>query len=539
MAFSIKKAAKFMLIACLSASLFSAHAQKAPGDWFLKDKARDGYAGVSADRAYELLKGKTSKTVVVAVIDSGVDAEHEDLKSVMWTNDDEIPNNGKDDDNNGYIDDVHGWNFIGGKNGKNINADNLEITRVYRDLHKKYDGVAESSLSSTQKKEYTYYQKIKEDFEGRIKEAKDDFANYSGYASTVKDAIALATEKLGKDFTVKDLEKLDANDPKAAKAKGVLSYVLANGTVQDALDQLAEGDKYFDGQLNSMLNPDFDPRASIVGDNYADLNERNYGNKDVEGPDALHGTHVAGLIAAARGNNIGMDGVADNVRIMSVRAVPDGDERDKDVANAIRYAVDNGASIINMSFGKGYSPQEGAVESAIKYALAKDVLLVHAAGNDNKNTDENDNFPNSRLGKKKKSVANWIEVGALSWRGGEKSIADFSNYGKGNVDIFSPGHDVYSTLPNNEYKKLSGTSMAAPVLAGVAALVRSYYPSLTAAQVKKILMDSSVREPNQKVNKPGTDEVVSMSELCRTGGMVNAYNAIMLASKTKGKRKNP
>ena len=152
-------------------------------------------------------------------------------------------------------------------------------------------------------------------------------------------------------------------------------------------------------KLDYAYNPDYDSRKLIVKDNYADSNERFYGNNDVEGPDALHGTHVAGIVGAVVGNEIGSDGIARNVKLMSVRAVPDGDERDKDVANAIRYAVDNGATIINMSFGKGYSWDKKAVDEAVKYAAKHDVLLVHAAGNSGQNNDKTDNFPNDFIGK--------------------------------------------------------------------------------------------------------------------------------------------
>ena len=276
----------------------------------------------------------------------------------------------------------------------------------------------------------------------------------------------------------------------------------------------------------------FDPRAEIVGDDYKNSYEKGYGNNDVEGPDAQHGTHVGGIVGAKRNNDIGMDGVADNVQLMSVRAVPDGDERDKDVANAIIYSVDNGAKVINMSFGKGFVYDKKAVDKAVKYAEKKGVLLVHAAGNSSLDTDVEDNYPNKYCNdkRKRKPYSNWIEVGALSWKGAEDMPATFTNYGAKNVDVFAPGVDIYSTIPGSEYEPLSGTSMASPVTAGVAALVWSYYPELTVQELRKILVETSVKV-DQEVNVPGSRGAKKMpfSEMSNTGGVVNAYNALKAA----------
>ena len=311
--------------------------------------------------------------------------------------------------------------------------------------------------------------------------------------------------------------------------------------IRDAVDEgLSGAIDYFTTQAEYHYNKEFDPRP-IVGDDYDDPYQRDYGNNDFEGPDALHGTHVAGIIAAERNNEVGMNGVADMARIMTVRAVPDGDERDKDVAAAIVYAVDNGASIINMSFGKGYSWNKEIVDEAVKYAAKNDVLFVHAAGNSNQNNDITNNFPNDTYEKSgwfsKSSADNhWIEVGALGPALNENLPASFSNYGKEEVDLFAPGVAIYSTLPDNEYQNLQGTSMAAPVVAGVAALIRSYFPDLTAKQVKEILMES-VTPIDLDVKKPGTEEIVPFSSLSVSGGALNAHQAVKLAMETKGKKK--
>ncbi|NOT37139.1 MAG: S8 family serine peptidase [Saprospiraceae bacterium] len=535
------------------ANSFTLHSQgnQIPQNWYQLDSYKDGYNGISLDNAYAKLKDKKSKTIVVAVLDSGVDAEHEDLASVMWVNADEIKGNGKDDDHNGYIDDIHGWNFIGGKNG-NISSDSYEVTRLYSKLKYKYSSADPEKLTKAQKKEYELFLECKEQVEVRREAAQANLDAIQFSEKFVKDGIEMLSVKLGdKPLTMQNVELIDEGDSKSLSAginvaKELLEANPELQTIQDLkkaiYDEYDEAKKQYGNEMNFAFNPDLNQRGEIVGDKYEDLNDRNYGNSDVEGPDASHGTHVAGLIAAIRSNGKGIDGIADNVRIMSVRCVPDGDERDKDVANAIRYAVDNGASIINMSFGKGFSPEKSIVDEAVKYAASKDVLLVHAAGNSGDNNDKQNNFPNKKYHKKKflssNKAKNWLEVGASTPFEKNKSIAAFSNYGKKNVDVFSPGVLIYSTVPNNEYKNLQGTSMASPIAAGVAALLRSYYPSLTAKQVKKIIIKSVVTS-NDMVDLPKSDSQVKLSDISTSGGVINASKAIELASKTKGKKRLP
>jgi len=297
---------------------------------------------------------------------------------------------------------------------------------------------------------------------------------------------------------------------------------------------MEKGYEYFTTALNYGYNQEFDPR-DIIGDNIDDPYERFYGNNDVKGNFAFHGTHVAGIIAANRMNGTGINGVADNVRIMVVRAVPNGDERDKDVANAIIYAVDNGARIINMSFGKRFSPDKKVVDKAVKYAESKGVLLIHGSGNNGHDTQENMHYPSKTITATGTNVNNWLEVGAVSWKGQEELVATFSNFGKTTVDIFAPGVDIKSTAPDQDYQKASGTSMAAPVTAGVAALVMSYFPGLSAEEVKDIILKSAVSYRSQKVNVPGKDEQEKFGQLSQTGGVINAYEAVKLAQKSRPK----
>lgn len=515
--------------------------EETPTNWPHMDLKEDGYPGMSTAKAYrELLAGKKSETVIVAIIDSGVDAEHEDLKDVMWTNPGEIAGNGKDDDGNGYIDDVHGWNFIGGKNGENINAENLEIVRLYQAGKKRFAGVDVDKLSKSARKDYEAYleyEKIITEKRGSLQPNVDLY----GRMLKMTEELQAAIGKEPKNIKAGDLDKYMEAEGTLGKAAQFMSGMFERGeTFVDVQEQLQGGYEYFNDSYNYNWNPEFDAR-SIVGDNPTNTDDRNYGNNNVEGPDALHGTHVAGIVAAARNNGIGMDGVAGNVRIMSVRTVPNGDERDKDVANAIRYAVDNGATIINMSFGKGYSPEKGAVDAAVRYAVSKDVLLVHAAGNDAKENTFDNNFPHDKFEKsgifRPKHASTWVEVGAMSASHDENMTATFSNWSADKVDVFAPGVEIYATVPDNGYQNLQGTSMAAPTVAGMAAVLRGYFPDLSAEQVKEIIMESSYK-PDFMVLVPGNDgEKAPLSKLSVSGGVANTYNAVQMATQTKGKKK--
>jgi len=523
---------------------------QAPKNWYLLDQSKDGFPGVSADRAYEeLLKGKKADTVIVAIIDSGVESGHDGLAPRMWINPGEIPGNNIDDDGNGYVDDVHGWNFIGGPRG-NVSGDTYEVTRLYAKYRKIFQDVDPATLSKKEKAEYDKYLTYKEEVETERAKAKSQFDMMMNTLTTISSAMVQLEEEFkdGKAFNLENVQALETSDNSAlAMGKSFAIQVLSSGLEVESfkefkgmiMSQFPEQMKYFKNKAEIGYNPDFDPRY-IVGDNYEDSSEQFYGNADSEGPDAMHGTHVAGIVGAKAHDGDDIYGVARHVKLMSVRAVPDGDERDKDVANAIRYAVDNGASIINMSFGKGQSWDKQVVDDAVRYAEKNDVLLVHAAGNAAQNNDIERNFPNPYFEKRgwfrPKRARNWIEVGALAPTFGEQMVAPFSNYGKSSVDIFAPGADIYSTVPDNSYQYLQGTSMASPTVAGVAAILRSHFPSLTARQVKDIIMQSAV-PVKQKVMKPGTKDLVSFEELCVTGGYINAYEAVKIAQKTKGKKK--
>ncbi|CAA9198464.1 S8 family peptidase [Flavobacterium bizetiae] len=490
--------------------------------WSHLDLVKDSIPGMSVDRAYaELLQGKKGVKVIVGIVDSGVDIEHPDLQGMIWTNPKEIPGNGIDDDKNGFIDDVHGWNFLG-----DAVHENLEMTRIVK---KGDDGSAEYKNALAQ-----YEEKSK-----KVLEDKQQVDFLIDVHNTIK-------KELNKtDYKLEDLSKITSTDPKVARSKMIMTQILTNaGPTFNPESELEDYRESVYDQFNYNLNKEYDGRK-IVGDNPEDIKDNHYGNNVVFGPDkekALHGTHVAGIIAQIRGNDLGGDGVSNNVEILTVRAVPDGDEYDKDIALAIRYAVDNGAKVINGSFGKSFSPHKKWVYDAIKYAAKKDVLIVHAAGNDGYNIDkkENINYPNDSEDNVKEFANNVITIGAINKSYGETVVAPFSNFGKINVDVFAPGEEIYATVPNNKYKYLQGTSMASPNAAGVAALIRSYYPKLKAAQVKQILMDSGVALPSMVIlgENPNPDEkpvAVSSAESSRTGKMVNAYNALLMAEKMSKK----
>ena len=476
--------------------------------WSHLDLVKDTIPGMSVDKAYkELIKGKKGKKVIVGIVDSGVDINHEDLKAVIWTNPKEIAGNGIDDDKNGYIDDIHGWNFLG-----DAVHEQLEMTRIV----KKGPGTPD-------------YDKAKAQLEEELKGIQPQKQQLDFILNAEK---TVATFLKKSDFTLEEVKAIQSDETGVKQAKAMFTQILSKSSKAEFDAQIEEFKDYVYGQINYNLNVEFDGRK-IVGDNPNDLNDTKYGNNNVVGPEpkeAKHGTHVAGIVAQVRGNNLGGDGVTNNAEILTVRAVPNGDEYDKDIALGIRYAVDNGAKVINGSFGKYYSQQKEWVIDAIKYAESKDVLVVIAAGNESFDLDVTNKYPNDTYDGSPEFAKNVLIIGALSPAYGSKMIADFSNYGKNNVDIYAPGDEIYATTPLNTYEYLQGTSMASPNVAGVATLIRSYYPSLTAVQVKQIIMESGT--PLKNTVTIGEDKhKANFADASKSGRIVNAYNALVLAAK--------
>ena len=518
-----------------------------PKGWHLLDEAQDSFYGISLNKAYQYLrsKNKVAQPVIVAVLDSGIDTTHEDLKKNLWHNPKEIPGNGIDDDKNGYTDDVYGWNFLGGKNGSSIKKASDERSRVYHRWKSLFDGriIDTNQLSSADKDHYSIWKKAAAGL-NFSQEEQTEVMFIELTAKAMKRHDKVIRMEMGKEeYTCEELEKFDPVTKSGKDAKlGYLTCIKMMGidSEEKSSGTLNELDEYIEGKKTSFESKEKEPynyRAEIVKDNYANFEDRFYGNNDVMGPGPMHGTHVSGIIGAVRNNDTGIDGVADLVKIMTLRVVPDGDEYDKDVALAIRYAVDQGAKVINMSFGKSFSPEKSWVDSAVRYAEQHDVLLVHASGNESEDIDVNVNYPNSWLTQWKIKAGNFITVGASSdLKIGNSIAADFSNYGKENVDVFAPGVKIYSTLPGgNKYGNLKGTSMATPIVTGLAAMLRSYYPLLNAVEIKKIIEQSvSIPDTHLSCIKPGINgDPYPFKELCKSGGIVNAYNAVVNAGEIK------
>jgi subtilisin family serine protease len=447
--------------------------------------------GMNTEKAYKMLKKRDSKTVVVAIIDSGIDIEHEDLQGKIWVNEDEIAGNGIDDDNNGYIDDIHGWNFLGNANGENANDIRLEVTRIYAELNKKYGNMPVSIANEQDEKDYALYLEVKEKVETNRAQAQQ--------------IVAIINQRMD-----------SASEEQKAQLKAALDY--------------------YTTQFEVYYNIDHNGRA-IIGDDPNDFSDTNYGNNDVEGPDALHGTHVGGIVGAVRGNEIGYDGVANDVKLMSLRAVPNGDEFDKDIALAIRYAVDNGAQIINMSFGKAYSPHAEEVFEAFKYADENGVLCIHAAGNDSKDIDEEPNFPTSMYDFQMKKLDHFLTIGASTrYSKDDELAAPFSNYGSRGVDVFAPGMEILNTVPQSEYQELQGTSMACPMVSGAAALLKSYFPEMSMKDIADVLLKSATSYRGELQVKPGgmsrdeelQSDMVDFGSLSTTGGIINLAEAVKM-----------
>lgn len=527
--------------------------------WYHKDFSSTNVYGINTQNAYKFLesKGLKAKPVTVAVLDSGVEVDHPGLVANMWKNVNEIPNNGKDDDGNGYIDDVYGWNFIGGKNG-DIDVDNMEVTRVVKKYQPLFEGTDSAKNKENQAKvpdDFAMYMKAKTAFTKKSVEARQGYETYKRIQTSVPAIVAMLN---GQPLTPQVVAQIKPTTQEQAMAQSVLGQIAQDpavkgkspAEVQAFLEgQMKEALDYFEPQATKQYNLDFDPRAEIVGDNYEDYKEKKYGNNHYEGPDAKHGTHVAGIIAGSpQGSEIQYGVGYKTAKIMTVRAVPNGDERDKDVANAVRYAVDNGAKILNMSFGKPVSPGKSVVWEAFKYAQDKGVLLVKAAGNENENIAENVYYPTNfkDVNDAKPFISNMLVVGA-STNDNEFLRADFSNYNQKMVTVFAPGDKIYATVPDGKYEYLQGTSMASPVVAGAASVLLAYMPNLTPQQIIESFVKTANKSTVNAMTTSNTNNTFNfMSE---SGGVIdlrkaaeyaftNFYKAGSLTAKPKAVRKS-
>jgi subtilisin family serine protease len=491
--------------------------------------------GISLQQAYDLLKGRKSTTVIVAVIDSGIDTSQEDLKGVLWRNEKEIDGNGIDDDKNGYVDDVFGWNFCGAANGKNLARNSYEVARMYHGWKNEFEGKKEKDISEENKFLFSQWKKAEEQINKDYDDASKQWMGIANFYNMMEKSSDIIDDYLSvKEFGPTDIKPLLKNEKKQVVASAEFWNDLFtkngddNAKNTNFIQELSDYKGQLDAKINRKLKAPEDWRGELVKDNYTDINDRYYGNNNLKEGSGDHGTLVAGTIAAMRNNGIGADGIADNVRIMAVRAVPGGDEHDKDVALAIRYAVDNGAKIINMSFGKPVSPYKQFVDDAVRYAASKGVLLVHGSGNDGKDISKDVFYPNPVFLNGERAT-NFITVGASGDPSTGGYAAPFSNYSHDYVDIFAPGMNIYSTATNDQYKSADGTSLACPVVTGVAALLKSYFPDLTPQQMIAIL-DASGKTIDGNVIQPGSDDrKVKFSSLSSSGKIVNAYGAVKMA----------
>jgi cell wall-associated protease len=505
---------------------FWSHAQNLEG-WHHLDPVDDGVLGISTNKSYEYLKGKKADTVIVAIIDNGAELTHEDLQGAFWVNTKEIPNNGIDDDNNGFIDDINGWNFIGNPNGENLKKETTGLTRLYGLLSEKYGNNKEFIADSLTIEGYNLYLKIKVEYEAEVEGKKKEILQYDWILNKYKASEIILIQQLKKsDFTLEEVKGMKSKKDEVKEAKEfylkVHSYNLNEPEITKRLKNLND-------ELDTRLNPHFKNREEIVGDNPDDINDSIYGNNmlNVKGP--FHGTGVASVVGALQ-NGVGVDGICSHVKLMIIRIVPNGDERDKDIALAIKYAIRNGAQIINMSFAKKYSLHNEFVIEAVKEAEQANVLLVQGAGNNMNNNDETPYYPTGKDDAGTK-FSNWLIVGASCSKDDEKLIAFFSNYGKKSVDVFAPGFQIKNCELNNGYGYGSGTSISSPVVAGLAAVLLSYYPHLTAKELKEIIIKSAYKPITPTLELPNSNEKVTLDDVSVSGGIANLYNAILLIEK--------
>lgn len=511
-----------------------------PKNWYALDLKTDGYFGISLTQAYQFINGLKSKPVIVAIVDSGIDTLQKDLQGVLWVNPKEKAGNGKDDDHNGYIDDLHGWDFLGGPGGKSDFSETEEEVREYQRLKDKYLNATDSTV--TDKKEYAYWKNVKTEYDSTVTKAHTETTQLSPIMNALMETSGYIKRSLNlksnQTFTKADVVHFQPTNDTLKEVKNLwliaFSEDVSTSTNVKVLKELSE----YMAKLNNSINPDLEARKRIIGDDPDVLKDKPYGNNILKFSDASHGTDVAGLVGAIRNNNYGIDGIADNVKIMAIKAVPIGDEYDKDEVNAIHYAVDNGAKIINMSFGKKISPHKEWVDEAFKYAAAHDVLLVQAAGNENQDLDVKPDYPNDTfLDGSATDADNVINVGASGMKPDDNLATTFSNYGKKTVDVFAPGVKITSIDNDAETITDDGTSFSSPIVTGIAALILEYYPDLSARQVKQALLESATPLTGTMVFKPGTKQKVDFTTLSKTGGIVNARKALEIASKMKGERK--
>ncbi len=505
-------------------------------NWHFKDIIKDTIPGISLERVYdELLENKTGKDVIVAVIDMEVDIHHKELQGKIWTNLKEIFNNNIDDNQNGYIDDIHGWNFLGNAKGENNRFVNYEYTRILKKLNPEFKDKKAEEIISKDSVTFLIYKKTLKKYNEKMVFAKEDldYANMI-FNSMTESKMAISNYLKNEDYSIKKLDNLKLIYPEDKELQEYISRLIGftkNGYTQQYIDNYKLN---AEERINKLLNLEYDDRI-IQGDDSDNISDLDYGNNILNANIDFfdHGTKMAGIIS-----NIGLKG---EIKIMPLSISSYGDEHDKDIALAIRYAVDNGAKVINMSFAKQFSLYPEWVEEAFIYAEKNNVLLINSAGNNGVYLDDESIFlfPNDHNYFKEDEVSNnFLKVGSSGKILDKSFKLSYSNYGKKEVDVFAPGKNIYTTLPNNKYtNKSGGTSSATAITSGVAALIFSYYPNLKAHQVKKIIMDSGV-EYAIEVSTPTKEDknkTTPFNQLSKSGKVVNAYNALIMAERIASK----
>ncbi|MFD2563298.1 S8 family peptidase [Aquimarina rubra] len=495
--------------------------------WQHKDVIEDTIPGISLDKAYrDLLSDKSGNDIIIALLDSRIDINHEDLKSQIWQNTLEIPNNNVDDDGNGYVDDTQGWNFLGNKEGENMVSAHYAYVRYIKANKKKFIKDSIDTFS----KEYVEFHRAMSLYEKEQEQAKRKLITAENSINKYNESkIKLSAYVPEGKFTLETLKNIDTTGNGLKPYVESLSFFVKHEFTESSLQDILKNRKR---RIKKHLNIEYDERR-ILRDDPSNLRDMEYGNNNVfsDIDQLTHSTRVAGLIAATRDNNLGIDGISNHNKIMPVCISPLGDEHDKDIALGIRYAVDNGAKVINMSFGKNFSLHKEWVYDALRYAAEHDVLIVSSAGNGSLDLEkENHYYPNDNDNNGKEFSDTFMLIGAIGNQLNSGLLPYFSNYGKTDVDLFAPGHKIYTTLPNNEYKLDSGTSLAAGIVSGVAGLIRSYYQNLSATEVKNILMKSgTLYNIDVEITVDDSKKMVPFSSLSKSGRVVNAYNALVMA----------
>ena len=524
-------------------------------NWYKEDFTSDSIPGISLIKTTSKLKD-SKKSIIVAVIDSQIDTYHEDLKDAIWTNKKEIPNNGIDDDHNGYTDDINGWNFLGTRSGNYIVWANFDYTRIVREYAPIFKDKKSEEIPNKDKIKYQQYlraveyqDKISTYYSNYLKSMEYNILLFNKTNDTLKYFFPKENytynqlDSLYRKYKINDKPYHERRNTNDQDLGALINSQMANLELGlTSYEKIVEHKTHIDSVLHKNCNINYNERISI--DDNADISIKGFGNNKVnakiKGITVIndHSTKVSSIIAANKKNGKGIEGFNDSIKIMPLSISCSGDEHDKDVALSIRYAVDNGAKVINMSFGKEFSMYPEWVKEAFQYAEKHNVLIAHASGNNGFNIDENPIYPNDYLYDNNPEVShNFINVGSINKNYGEKMVSSFSNYGKNNVDLFAPGEDIYTAIPDNKYSFDSGTSLAVPMVSGTAALIWLYYPELTVQQVKQIILESGASY-DLEVIVPGTkDKKVKFSELSKSGKVLNVYNAMQMAKKISRERK--